>query len=175
MRNLKLSLKAMALFTLLTGVLYPLSVTFLGRVAFQKQAGGSLVRRNGVVVGSELIAQAFAESRYFWPRPSAVKYDASGSGASNLSVTAANLLTAVAEREKQGAVAEMRYSSGSGLDPHISPEAAMAQVKRVALARNISPKQVFQMLESQIRERQFGILGQKTVNVLLLNLALDKE
>lgn len=169
------SIKAILIFTLLTGILYPLAVTVAGKALFSKKANGSLILNNGRTVGSELIGQEFSQPKYFWSRPSAVKYDSGSSGASNLGVTSSDLLKVVHERESKGAVAEMKYSSASGLDPHISPESAHSQVSRVAEARGIKIEDVIQLVNSQTEERQLGFLGQKRVNVLLLNLALDGQ
>ncbi len=175
MKTLLLSVKVFAVFTLLTGLLYPLAVTGLGWIVSAGNAGGSLVEREGRVVGSKLIAQSFEQAKYFWPRPSAVKYDSSASGGSNQGPTSADLLKAVQERRAAGAVAESRYASASGLDPHVSPESALSQVERVAKARGAKAEEVESLVISFVEGRQFGFLGQPTVNVLLLNLALDQR
>lgn len=175
MKNFLISLRTLAVMTLLTGVLYPLAVTLGAKLIFPAQAGGSLVTVNGKTVGSSLQAQAFAQPKYFWPRPSAVKFDAVNSGASNLSPNAADLVKAVAEREAQGALGDLRFASGSGLDPHISPEAAMGQARRVGEARKINPDDVRHLIEDHTEKRQFGFLGEPRINVLELNLALDKR
>lgn len=177
--------------TLITGVLYPLFVTLVAQVAFPSQANGSLVTVNNQVVGSSLIGQATDDPRYFWSRPSAVGYmegssqDALGSsGASNLSSTSATLDEAVANREEAFRSAnnvpteiavptEMLFASASGLDPHISPEAARLQVGRVAEARGLDNTVVANLVEQYVEAPQLAILGQPRVNVLLLNLALD--
>lgn len=178
MKTFLISLRALLALTLLTGVLYPLGVTLGGRLLFPEKAAGSLVEREGRVVGSALIAQPFSSPKYFWPRPSAVKYDATSSGATNLALTSADLVKAVREREAQGAVEDLRYSSGSGLDPHISPTAARSQVKRVAQARQLGSEEseeLTSLVETQIEGRQFALFGEERVNVLLLNEALDKR
>lgn len=173
MRTFVVSLRAIVIFTLLTGVLYPLAVTLFGRVLFARNAGGSLVEGDGRVLGSELLGQPFIQTKYFWPRPSAVNYDPALSGATNWSLTSESLVKAVREREAQGAVAEMRYSSASGLDPHISVEAAKSQISRISQARGLSAEVLGRLVASHTEGRQFGFLGQVRVNVLLLNLALD--
>lgn len=173
MKDLKISLKVLAVLTVLTGVLYPALVTFAGRIAFTNRAGGSLIGQNGGVVGSALLAQEFSKPGHFWARPSAVKYDGASSGASNLSLTSAALVKAVKEREAQGAVLDLRYASASGLDPHVSPEAALAQVGRVSKATGRSEVELRALVQANTEGRQFGCLGEKRVNVLRLNLALD--
>jgi potassium-transporting ATPase KdpC subunit len=178
MKNLMTSFRAIVTFTVLTGVLYPLSVTFLGQAFLSEKSGGSLVRREGAVAGSELIAQGFAQPKYFWPRPSAVKYDCASSGASNLSVSSTDLLKAFQEREALGTVGEMRFSSGSGLDPHISAEATRSQVTRIVDSRKLSAGQaevLAKLIVAHTEPRQFGFLGEPRVNVLKLNLELDER
>ena len=178
------SLRLTAVFTLLTGVAYPLLVTGIAQLAFRDKAGGSLVRREGRIVGSALLAQRFESRRYFWPRPSAGDYATVPSGASNLGPTSAALQSnvlarAAAFRAAHGlpadapVPADMLFASGSGLDPHISPEAAGAQVQRVAAARGLRAERVEGLLRPFIEPPQFGGLGEPRVNVLLLNLALD--
>ena len=177
MKDLVTGFRALVCFTLLTGGLYPAIVTVAANLFSSHKASGSLVTREGVTVGSDLIAQGFAGDKYFWPRPSAVKFDAAGSGATNLSPTSADFVNAVQGRQAQGLVVEMRFASGSGLDPHIGAEAARSQVPRVAGARRLSPEQrraLALLLETQIEPRQFGFLGQPRVNVLRLNVLLDE-
>jgi len=176
MKNLVTAVRTLLTLTLLTGVLYPLIVLLLGQALFRDGAGGSLLQKDGRTVGSRLIAQGFASPKYFWPRPSAVKYDAASSGASNLGVTSADWVAQARQREQAGAVVEMRFASGSGLDPEISLTAARSQIARVAAARNLSEAETSQlrtMVQAQVRPRQFGILGEPRINVLTLNLALD--
>jgi len=179
MKNMILtSLRALVVFTLLTGVLYPLSVTVLGRLLLPHKSSGSLILSNDGVIGSDLIGQSFSQAKYFWPRPSAVKYDAASSGATNMGPTSADLLKTVREREAEGAIAEMRFASGSGLDPHISPEATRSQAQRVASSRNLTPAQIKELetiVEAHTEKRQFGFLGEPRVNVLSLNLKLDER
>lgn len=166
--------------TLLTGVVYPLLVTALAGMAFPYQAGGSLVEKDGKVVGSSLIAQEFEGEGYFHPRPSGAGagYEANNSGASNLSVTSKALQESYTERVADlgpGDIpVDLITASGSGLDPHITPDAANFQAVRVATARNLAVDRVQALIEQHTEGRSFGLLGQPRVNVLALNLALDK-
>lgn len=174
----------MALVTLvLTGVAYPLVVTGIASVAFPSQAAGSLVSLEGRTVGSSLIGQAFESPAYFHGRPSAAGdgYDAMASGASNLGPTSRVLSDQVRRRARAAAVAEgiasipvdLLTASGSGLDPHISPDAALVQVARVARERGLEASAVRALVERRIERRDFGLLGEPRVNVLLLNIDLD--
>jgi K+-transporting ATPase ATPase C chain len=174
--------------TLLTGLIYPGIVTGLCQVLFPTQANGSLISRDGRIIGSDLIGQAFTRPEYFQPRPSAAGadgYDASASSGSNLGPTSQKLMDRVkAGVDKlhtdnpthQGAwPADMATTSASGLDPHISPESANAQVARVANARHV-PEQLIRRLVDEMSEgRELGFLGEPRVNVLRLNLALDRK
>ena len=172
-------------FTVMTGVIYPLVITGISQVAFHDQANGSLLVRNGTVVGSELLAQQFTGDKYFWPRPSAGSYATVPSGASNLGPTSQALqsnVTANATAFRTGnklaadapVPADMVFTSASGLDPHISPEAARLQVARVAAARSLSADQIKALVEKFVESPQWGIFGEARVNVLRLNLALDE-
>jgi K+-transporting ATPase ATPase C chain len=177
--------------SVITGILYPLVFTVFAQLVFPKQANGSLVMRDGKVVGSEWMAQQFQGVKYFWPRPSAAGYGtgAGGLGAgsgSNLGPTSAQLQTNVRANAKAlrdahklpadaPVPADLVYASASGVDPHISPEAAEFQVARVAAARGMAVDRVRSLVEQHVEQPQLGFLGQARVNVLLLNLALDVE
>ena len=185
-RQLLPALLAFLALTVLTGVVYPLVVTGIAQVAFPGRADGSLLERDGVVVGSRLIGQSFADERYFHPRPSAAGdgYDGAASSASNLGPTNPDLLSSVQERvaayrELNGLAVDEEVpvdavtSSGSGLDPHISLANARLQVPRVAEARGLSVDEVLELVDEQEDGRPLGFLGEPGVNVLELNLALD--
>jgi K+-transporting ATPase ATPase C chain len=166
--------------TLLTGILYPLTVTGIAQLAMPFAANGSLVEQDGRLVGSALIGQPFAADRYFWGRPSAISYDASASGGSNLGPTAralAERLQAEVARRKAapngGLPADAATASASGLDPHISPATALRQVGRVAAARGRSEAEIRTLVEEEIRAPALGLIGEPRVSVLALNLALD--
>lgn len=174
------------LLTVLTGVLYPGLVTALCQVLFSNKANGSLISRNGRVTGSELIGQSFTRPEYFQPRPSAAGtdgYDASASGGSNLGPTSQKLADRVKvsaakfRQENPGFTgplpSDLVTASGSGLDPHLSPAAADAQVVRVASARGVSPNDIRQLEGRFLEGRDFGLFGEPRINVLKLNLALD--
>ncbi|MBV9530833.1 MAG: K(+)-transporting ATPase subunit C [Bradyrhizobium sp.] len=182
--------------TLITGLAYPLAMTGIAAVLFPKQAQGSLIEKDGKVVGSALIGQEFKDDKYFHGRPSATTapdpndstktvpapYNAANSGGSNLGPTSKALADRVkqdvdklkAENQSQSVPVDLVTTSGSGLDPDISPEAALFQVPRVAKARNIPEAKLRQLVEEHIDGRTLGILGEPRVNVLLLNLALDR-
>lgn len=162
-------------FTLLTGGLYPLVMTGIGQAFFSVQANGSLIIREGKVLGSELIAQKFEGRGRFWPRPSAIDYQPLPSGGSNLGPTSQSLKTKIEDRRKQGLSHDLLYASASGLDPHISVEAALAQVPRIAEALQASTQDIEALVRAQTEDRQLGFLGEQRVNVLLLNLALSEQ
>jgi K+-transporting ATPase ATPase C chain len=187
MKQLIIAIRVTIAFALLTGVAYPLLVTGLAKAVFPRQASGSLIQANGKTVGSELIGQKFTRPEYFHGRPSAAGndgYDGLASGGSNLGPTNKALVDRVQADVKKfrdenpaftGPVpADLLTTSGSGLDPDISPASADAQVARVAAARGMSPDALRQLVAAHTDDRQFGILGEPRVNVLRLNLALDQ-
>ncbi|HWA17391.1 MAG TPA: potassium-transporting ATPase subunit KdpC [Devosia sp.] len=165
------------LFTLLTGLLYPLAITGAAQALFSAQANGSQVVRGGTLIGSALIGQLFATDRYFHGRPSAVNYDASTSSGTNLGPSSKPLLAALAERAAgygdARIPADLVTASGSGLDPDLSPAGALAQIPRVAAVRGIDAAALATLVAQQTRGPDLGILGEPRVNVLALNLALD--
>ncbi|MFN8411102.1 MAG: potassium-transporting ATPase subunit KdpC [Anaerolineales bacterium] len=177
------ALTILVLFTVITGVIYPLMVTGVAQVVFPNQADGSLIVTHGKVVGSVLIGQQFNEAKYFWGRPSAVNYDASASSGSNYGPMNPKLTEAVQARidalkatdpnNTLPIPVDLVTASASGLDPHISVAAALYQVHRVASARGLSEADVQSLVEKYTEGRQFGIFGEPRVNVLQLNLALD--
>ena len=183
---LRPALFLLAIFTILTGLLYPLAVTGLAQALFPRQANGSLIMSGGSAVGSELIGQPFDNPRYFWGRPSltaGIAYNASASGGSNLGpanpalaeVVAARLAALVAAdpANTQPVPVDLVTASGSGLDPHISLAAALYQAPRVVRARGLDESAVHQLVLAHVEGRQLGLLGEPRVNVLKLNLALD--
>ncbi len=187
LKQIKISLIATVLFTVLTGLAYPLVVTGVGQVLFPGKANGSLIKENGKVVGSELIGQPFSDPKYFWGRLSATTpypYNAGSSGGSNLGPLNPALLDAVKKRiadlkavdstNTQTIPVDLVTASGSGLDPHISIAAAHYQLARVARVRGMSMAEVQSLVDKNTEGRQFGFLGEPRVNVLELNLALDQ-
>jgi K+-transporting ATPase ATPase C chain len=180
-------LKILLAFTLLTGLVYPLVITGIAQVVFPRQSNGSIVTIDGKVRGSELLGQEFKNDRYFWSRPSACGYATLPSGASNWGPTSDTLRKVIEKRRESFILAnrlpvntvvpvEMVTASGSGLDPHISPESARLQIDRVASARHFSQNklsQLHKLVAVHTEQPQFGCLGEKRVNVLALNRDLD--
>ena len=185
-RILRQATASIVVFTVITGVIYPLIVTGAAQLVFPRQANGSLLVNNGKTVGSSLIGQSFSSPKYFWARPSATSpmpYNAANSSGSNLGPLNPALTENVKARitqlkaadaaSKQAVPVDLVTASGSGLDPDISPAAAEYQVSRVAKTRNIDESEVRKLIAEYTRDRQLGILGEPRVNVLELNLALD--
>lgn len=187
MSHLRPALVLLGLFTVLTGLVYPAVTTGVAQLLLPHQANGSLIVRDGRVVGSELIGQPFSQSAYFWSRPSAtgpVAYNAAWSSGSNLGPTDPALAEAVAQRvaalratdstRTEPVPVDLVTASGSGLDPHISPAAAAYQVGRVARARGRTAAEIRALVDRHTKGRALGFIGEPRVNVLLLNLALDR-
>ncbi len=171
-----IALKLFMVMTLFTGVLYPAAMTLFGQLVFPENAHGSLIKNSqNEILGSKLIAQKFTNPRYFYARPSGTDYNTMPSGGTNLAPTSATLMTQVKERIAAGSVEDLLFASASGLDPHISPKAAESQIGRVASARGMSEDKVRSMISTFTEGRQFRVLGEVRVNVLLLNLALDER
>jgi K+-transporting ATPase ATPase C chain len=195
-KEIRPALVLVVLLTLITGLLYPLAITGIARVTFPARSQGSLIEKDGKVVGSALIGQEFKSDKYFHGRPSATNtpdpndstktvdapYNAANSAGSNLGPTNKALLDRVQgdvdklkEENPSAAVPiDLVTTSGSGLDPHISPEAALFQVPRVAKARNLTQEQIREIVEAHTEGRLLGLLGEPRVNVLALNIALDQ-
>jgi potassium-transporting ATPase KdpC subunit len=186
LKELRPSLVAFLSLTVVTGVAYPLVVTLIGRVAFPRQVAGSVIERDGIAIGSRLLGQPFGSPAYFWSRPSATgpqPYNGAASSGSNLGPTSPALAAAVAARivalraadpgNTKPVPIDLVTASGSGLDPHISVAAAEYQIDRVARERRLAPDAVAALVRARTEEPTFGVLGERRVNVLELNLALD--
>jgi K+-transporting ATPase ATPase C chain len=186
MKEIKPAIMMFIVFTVICGGIYPAVVTGIAHTLFPKQAGGSFITdKSGKVVGSRLIGQPFSDPKYFWPRPSTTSdfgYNPMGSGGSNSGPTNPDYLKTVADRVKglrdvgtTGPVpADLVQASASGLDPHIMPESAMVQIPRVVKARGMTEETLRKLVSAHTEDRQLGFLGEQRVNVLALNLALDK-
>jgi potassium-transporting ATPase KdpC subunit len=196
LREIRPAIVVLVALTLITGLVYPLAMTGIARLIFPRQAQGSLIERDGKVVGSELIGQVFTSDKYFHGRPSATTapdpkdatktvpapYNAANSGGSNLGPSNKALVDRVQgdidalkkENPSTPIPADLVTTSASGLDPHISPEAALFQVPRIAKARNLPENRLRQLVDDSTEGRFLGFLGEPRVNVLLLNLALDR-
>ena len=188
MKTLFISLKIFLFFTILTGIIYPLFVTGIAQLAFPAQANGSLIVINNQIKGSELIGQKFDSLIYFTSRPSSISYNPLPSGGSNFGLTSSKLKHSVDslrcrfislnQLDSLSVLpSEMVFASASGLDPHISPQAAYLQVKRITKARHLNPDQKSQLekiINSSVQYPQYGLLGESCINVLSLNLELDR-
>ncbi|HEV2721191.1 MAG TPA: K(+)-transporting ATPase subunit C [Thermoanaerobaculia bacterium] len=173
---ISVSIRMTIVLLVITCGIYPLAVWAIGQAAFHDKANGSLIARNGRIIGSELIGQQFTSDRYFHPRPSASDYDAMNSGGTNLGPTSKKLRDRIAAdlHGRRGVPSDAVTASASGLDPHISPENAMAQAPRVARANGLPLARVQAMIRAHTEERLFGLYGERRVNVLLLNLDLPR-
>ncbi len=184
--QLKPAAMMMIAFTVLTGIVYPGTVTVVAQLVFPGRANGSLIERNGQVIGSDLIGQPFASDRYFWSRPSAtgpVPYNAAASSGSNLGPVNPAFVQGLKDRvaalrasdpdNQMPVPVDLATASGSGLDPHISPAAAHWQVRRIARVRSLPEDRIAALIQANTEDRVLGLIGEPVVNVLRLNLALD--
>jgi potassium-transporting ATPase KdpC subunit len=180
-----ISIKILLVFTVLTGIIYPLLITGIAQLAFPTKANGSLIFNDNQIIGSKHIGQNFSSNKYFWPRPSAINYNPLPSGGSNYGMTSQILkdksfntkLSFILKNQLPIGTKipnEMIYASASGLDPDISVEAAKLQVIRISKERNINKNQILQLIDRLKEYRQFYLLGEERINVLLLNIELDK-
>lgn len=180
MKDFMQALRMFLWMMILTGLIYPLFITLFAKLTVPQKSSGDFIELDGKIIGSTLIAQQFSSEKYFWARPSAVNYNPLPSGGSNYGPTSAALIKAVEERRKNlKAVgikipSDLLYASGSGLDPHITPEAAYFQAERIAKARGIGKDKVEDLIQKNIEFPRFALIGKSIVNVLLLNLELDK-
>lgn len=185
MKNIIISIKTFIGFSILLGLIYPLAITGIAQVAMPQQANGSLIKETGQIVGSSLIGQKFDKPEYFNSRPSAVDYNAAASGADNFGPTNKKFIDSIQTKIKEAKQynnlgdkqipADMVLSSASGLDPNISIENAKLQAQRIAKTRGTSEEKINKLISSNTDKNFLGIWGQDGVNVLKLNLALDKE
>ena len=186
MKYLRQALVSLVILTLLTGVIYPLFIYGIGKIFFSNQANGSLIEKNGQIIGSSLIGQQFSQAKYFWSRPSATSgnsYNGLASGGSNLGPLNPQLVSNVQARtialesnnpDHKPIPVDLVTASGSGLDPEISLAGAEFQIPRIAQARNVKPEQIQQLINQAAEYPLFGLIGEARVNVLKLNLALDQ-
>lgn len=186
MKYLRQALVSLVILTLLTGVIYPLFIYGIGKVFFSNQANGSLIEKDGQIIGSSLIGQQFSQAKYFWSRPSATSgnsYNGLASGGSNLGPLNPQLVSNVQARtmalesnnpDHKPIPVDLVTASGSGLDPEISLAGAEFQIPRIAQARNVKPEQIQQLINQAAEYPLFGLIGEARVNVLKINLALDQ-
>ncbi len=188
MKSIIISLKLLVILTVLLGIAYPLLITGFAQVFFKDKANGSFISKNEIIIGSSLIGQSFEDSTYFSSRPSMVEYNPLPSGASNQGLSNIELYQTVMKRKerffadnqlsmKDTIPSEMIFASGSGLDPHISPQAAKLQINRIVRNRNFSEIQkqnLVDLIDKMTEQPQFGIFGKRRINVLLLNMRLDE-
>jgi K+-transporting ATPase ATPase C chain len=188
MKNLTISIKLFIVITIITGIIYPIAMTCFALISFPQKANGSMILKDNKILGSELIAQQFTKPEYFWGRPSAIAYNPMPSGGSNLSPVGKTFKGQFQARidtirKYQGNIdlkqipKDLLFASASGVDPHISPEAAYFQVERIANSRHFNAEQkekLIGLINKSIENPDFFILGEKSVNVLLLNLEVDK-
>jgi K+-transporting ATPase ATPase C chain len=186
--QISIAFKLLLVMTLLTGIIYPVLMTGIAQITFPEKANGSLIRKDGKILGSKLIGQKFDSSAYFWSRPSATDYSTVPSGASNFGPTSAKLVSLVNERRKifiagnnlpdtTSLPGEMLFASASGLDPHTSPDAVRLQVSRIARIRHLSNSQenrLNELIRQNTEKRQYGILGEERINIFQLNMGLDE-
>ncbi len=187
MKTIAVTLKMFLILTIITGIIYPVVITVFAQIAFPSKANGSLIKKNGIFIGSELIGQKFDSAIYFCSRPSAIDYNPLPSGGSNYGPTSKILKKQVEDRksaflsknmlkDSTNIPIEMLFASASGLDPHISPQAALLQVGRIAEARHLTKDEIqkaVQLIYDLTEPPQFGLFGETRINVLKLNIALD--
>ncbi len=173
MKLIKQSILSFIVFTVILCGVYPAVVMGISQTFFNKKANGGIVTYGNQKVGAELIAQEFTQDKFFWARPSAASYNGAGSSGSNYALINKDHQAAVQERKSKGLDYDLLTTSGSGLDPHISPPAAYLQVSRIAKTRGLDEDALNQMIKDNIEERQFGFLGEERVNVLKLNMQLE--
>jgi len=170
-------IKVFLFLTVIISLIYPISTMFIGKIFFNEQVNGSLVIRDGKIIGSKLIAQEFKSPKYFHPRPSSVEYNPMSSGASNYGPISKKFNEELNQRRKDGLEFDMLFTSGSGLDPHISPEAARSQLNRIIKERAFTNEQndrLIKLIAKHTTQKTWNILGNDLVNVLELNIDLDK-